>query len=132
MHPICTQDSIHVGFLLHASVYKRKEPYVAHLQRVTKQWHHVKILCILINHVSESQSLQVLFWSPMYLLTECTLDYDHCQVNWFMHFVLWTTDQNDHSTKPMAYHNSEQVYEPRLHSVSTGYKHTFCQQIPLL
>ena len=59
-----------------------------------------------------------------------TLDYDHCQVNWFMHFLLWTTDWNNHSTKPMTYHNSEQVYEPRLHSVSNGYKHTLCQQYP--
>ena len=31
--------------------------------------------------------------------------------------LLWTTDRNDHSSKPMAYHNSEQVYEPKLEAV---------------
>ena len=35
---------------------------------------------------------------PLYLLTDCTLDYDHCQVNWFMLCLLQTTDRNDHST----------------------------------
>ena len=48
-------------------------------------------------------------------------DYDHRQVNWFMPSWLQTTDWNDHSTKSMAYHNSEQVYEPRLEPVSNGY-----------
>ena len=41
--------------------------------------------------------------------------------NWFTLSLLGTTDQNDHSTKSMAYHNSEQVYEPRLEPVSSGY-----------
>ena len=62
--------------------------------------------------------VQLNFWN---LLTECMLDYGHCQVNWFMLSLLRTTDQNDRSTKPMAYHNSEQVYEPRLEPVSSGY-----------
>ena len=34
--------------------------------------------------------------------TECTLDYDRCQVHWFSLSLLQTTDGNDHSTKPMA------------------------------
>ena len=118
-------------------------------------------------HASNSQSNS---------LTEGTLDYDRCQVNWFTFFVLFcfvlfcfvlfcfvctlfvlfcfvclvlfcfvlfcfvlfvwfcfvlfclfvclfllrTTDRNDHSTKPMAYHNSEQVYEPRLEPIISG------------
>ena len=35
-------------------------------------------------------------WNP---LTECMLDYDHCQVNWFTLSLFRTTDLNDHSTK---------------------------------
>ena len=31
----------------------------------------------------------------LYLLTEYTLDYDCCQVNWFRLSLLWTTDRND-------------------------------------
>ena len=54
----------------------------------------------------------------IYFLTECTLDYDRCQL---VQALLWTTDRNDHSTKPTAYHNSEQVYEPKLVPVSSGY-----------
>ena len=57
----------------------------------------------------------------LYSLTECTLDYDYCQVNWFTLSFLQTTDQNDLSTKPMAYLNSEYVYEPKLEPVSNGY-----------
>ena len=54
-------------------------------------------------------------------LRECTLDYDRCQVNWFTRCLLRTTDRNNHSTKPIVYHNSEQVYEPRLEPVTNGY-----------
>ena len=54
-------------------------------------------------------------------LTECTSDYDRCQVNWFTISFLQTTDRNDCNTKHMAYHNSVQVYEPRLEPVSNGY-----------
>ena len=31
------------------------------------------------------------------------LDYAHCQVNWFMLFVMNHYNRNGHSTKPMAY-----------------------------
>ena len=43
-------------------------------------------------------------------------------VNWFiLSFMLsWTTDWNDHSRKPVAYHNSEQVYESRLEPVANS------------
>ena len=58
---------------------------------------------------------------PTMSLRECMLDYDHCQVNWFTLCLLQTTDRNDHSTKPMAYHNLKQVYELRLELVSNGY-----------
>ena len=38
--------------------------------------------------------------------------------------LLWTTDKNDNSTKPMAYHNLEQVQEPRLEPITSGYTST--------
>ena len=41
-------------------------------------------------------------------------------VNWFTLSLLQTIDRNDHSAKPMAYHNA-QVYELRLEPVSSGY-----------
>ena len=55
------------------------------------------------------------------MLAECTLDYDRCQVNWFTITLLRTTDRNDHGTQPIAYHNLEQNFEPRLEQVSDGY-----------
>ena len=33
-------------------------------------------------------------------------------------FIVTTTDLCDHITKPMAYHNSERMYEPRLEPVT--------------
>ena len=69
-------------------------------------------------------------------VTECIhmLDSDHCQLNWFILYLLQTTDRNDHSTKPIrwhiiSYHNSAQVYEPRLEPVSNGYKCALSQWI---
>ena len=50
----------------------------------------------------------------IHLQSARTLDCDHHQVNWFTLSLLRTTDRNDHSTKPMAYRNSEHVHEPRL------------------
>ena len=35
-----------------------------------------------------------------------------------------TTDHNDQSTKPMAYHNSDQVYEPRFEPVMVTNVHS--------
>ena len=46
--------------------------------------------------------------------SQCTLDYDHRQVSQFTLSLLWTTAHTAHSTKLKAYHNLEQVYEPRL------------------
>ena len=43
-----------------------------------------------------------------------------------VHAFLRTTNRNDHSTKPMGYHNSERVYEPRLEL------NVPCQRIALL
>ena len=57
----------------------------------------------------------------LYSLTECKLDYDYCQVNQFTLSLLRTTHQNDHSAKPLACHNLEQMYEPRPEPVSNGY-----------
>ena len=60
-----------------------------------------------------------------YLLTESTLDHDHCQINWLTLSLLRTSDQNDHSTKPMVYHMVyhifEQAYEPKFEPVTNGH-----------
>ena len=58
--------------------------------------------------------------TPQYSLMECTLDYDSC-LGSTDYALFVTTDRNDHSTKLMAYNNSEQVYKPRLEPVTNGY-----------